>query len=317
MNTSTIGVGENKITFTSQGYKLAAILYTPEDFTKSQSYPTIVFSPPFNQVKEQMGALYGKKMAEKGFLFIVFDHIGYGDSEGEIRNYENAFIKIESIHDAVSFACTLPYVDKDKLYGIGACASGGYMALAAVTDKRMKAIATVSGMMDNRSTFLAGIDREAVIYMFTAANAARQKHYETGKPVYADALDYEGITPEDLPEGARREGYDYYMTARAGAETYPNYSNRSLANIAETNALTDATTWAQYLYTPYLGIYGEKALADTGPLTVAYYEKCSDPKELFEVPGASHVDLYDVEEYVDQAVDRITDFFGKYGNQPS
>ena len=312
MNTSTIGVGENKITFTSRGYKLAATLHAPEGFTESQSYPAIIFSPPFNQIKEQMGALYGKKMAEKGFLFIAFDHIGYGGSEGEIRNYENAFIKIESIHDAVSFVGTLPYVNKDRLYGIGACASGGYMALAAVTDKRMKAIATVCGMMDNRSTFLAGIDRKAAVSMFTAANAARQKHYETGEPVYVDTLGYEGVDPENIPEGAPREGYDYYMTARAGAETYPNYSNRSLANIAETNALTDATSWAQYLYTPYLGIYGERALADTGPLTVAYYDKCSEPKELFEVPGASHVDLYDIETYVNQAVERLAEFFGKY-----
>ena len=102
------------------------------------------------------------------------------------------------------------------------------------------------------------------------------------------------------------------MTKRAGTETYPNYSHRSLANIADTSALTDATSWAQCFYTPYLGIYREKALADTGPLTAAFHEKCTEPKELFEVRGASHVDLYDKEEYVDQAVDRIANFFGKY-----
>ena len=309
---TTIQENLQAIRFQSQGHTLAANVYVPQDFSNARTYPTIVFSPPFNQVKEQMGALYGRKMAAKGFVFLAFDHVGYGDSEGDIRNYENAFIKIESIHDAVSFVNTLPYVDKSRVYGLGACASGGYMALAAVTDKRIKAIATVCGMMDNRSTFLAGVDRSTAVAMFTAANEARQQFYETGEPVYVDTLGYEGVDPRDIPEGAPREGYDYYMTARAGAATYPNYSNRSLANIAETNALTDATSWAQYLYTPYLGIYGERALLDTGPLTVAYYEKCSEPKELFEVPGASHVDLYDIDEYVDQAVDRMATFFGKY-----
>ena len=313
---TNITAGKNTVTFKSGNYQLVGNLYAPEGFDALQKYPTIVFTPPFNQVKEQMGALYGRKLSEKGFLFLAFDHTGYGDSESDIRNYENAFIKIEDIHNAISFLQTLPYVDRDQFYGIGACAGGGYMALTAVTDKRMKAIVTVCGMLDNRSTYLATADKDMAIAMFTAANEARQQQYETGEPVYMDTLGYEGKSPDEIPEGAPREGFDYYMTKRAGAETYPNYSNRSLASIADINALTDATSWAQYLYTPYLGIYGKKALADTGPLTVAYYEKCTEPKELFEVPGASHVDLYDVEEYVDQAVDRIATFFGKYGNQP-
>ncbi|WP_086932700.1 alpha/beta hydrolase [Agarilytica rhodophyticola] len=309
---TSISSGKNAITFKSGNNILSGNLYTPEGFDASKQYPTIVFTPPFNQVKEQMGALYGRKMAEKGFVMLAFDHTGYGESEGEIRNYENAFIKIEDVHNAISYLRTLPFVDREKFYGIGACAGGGYMALAAVTDKRMKAVATVCGMLDNRSTFLAGADRDTAVVMFSAANDARQEQYETGEPTYVDQLGYEGVKREELPEGARREGFDYYMTARAGVETYPRYSNRSLPNIAETNALTDATTWAQYLYTPYLGIYGEKALADTGPLTVGFYEKCSEPRELFEVPGASHVDLYDVEKYVNPAVDRLAAFFGKY-----
>ncbi|MEM9631640.1 MAG: alpha/beta hydrolase [Pseudomonadota bacterium] len=309
---TNLQAGKNTVRFTSNGYTLAGYLFAPEGFDPSKKYPTIVFTPPFNQVKEQMGALYGKKLAEKGFLFLAFDHTGYGDSEGEVRNYENAFVKIEDVHNAISYLRTLPYVDREQFYGVGACAGGGYMALTAVTDKRMKAIATVCGMLDNRSVFLAGADRETAVAMFAGANEARQKQYETREPVYVDQLGYEGIDPKDLPQGARREGYEYYMTPRAGAVTYPNYTNRSLANIAETNALTDATTWAQFLYTPYLGIYGQKALADTGPLTVAFHEKCSDPKELLEIPNASHVDLYDVEEYVNQAVGAIDVFFKKH-----
>ena len=34
---------------------------------------------PFNQVKEQMGAKYGQKFAQKGYVFLAFDHLGYGD----------------------------------------------------------------------------------------------------------------------------------------------------------------------------------------------------------------------------------------------
>lgn len=80
----------------------------------------------------------------------------------------------------------------------------------------------------------------------------------------------------------------------------------------ETTPLTSALAIAPYLYTPYLGIYGEKAMADTGPLTRSFYEACSEPKELFEVKGASHVSLYDIDKDVDRAVDKMDAFFRKY-----
>ena len=89
------------------------------------------------------GALYGRKFAAKGFVALSFDHVGYGDSEGEIRNFENPAVKMESIRDAISYLRSLPFVDREKFYGLGACASGGHMPIVATTDKRLKAIAAV------------------------------------------------------------------------------------------------------------------------------------------------------------------------------
>lgn len=318
MTPDTIESGRNAITFRSQGYTLAAHLYLPDDFSESGTYPTVIFSPPFNQVKEQTGAVYARRLAEIGYVTLVFDHIGYGESEGEIRTYENANVKMESIRDAISFMCTRSFVDRDRLFGLGVCASGGYMALVATTDKRLKAFATVSGMMDNKAFFFGMMDRETVIATLEAANQARQSTYETGEPVYMDGLGYAEMTQEELAsmdkQSARYEGYEFYMTERAGSETYPTYSYMTPANIMEINSLADATAFAPFVYTPYIGIYGERANVptDTGPLTVKYYEACSEPKELVEVEGASHVSLYDVEEDVAQAVEAMDAFFSKH-----
>ncbi len=314
MKINSFKAGKNSITFKSQRANLAGDLYLPAGFDGAKKHHAVIFSGPFNQVKEQMGAVYGKKMVTKGYVFLAFDHLGYGDSEGEVRNNEQPFIKMEGIRDAISYLNTLPFVDKDNLFGLGGCASGGYMPIVATTDKRLAAIATVSGMMDNTQTTFGYLDRETVINTFKTANEARQKQYETGEITYFDALAYEGVEPKTLPEGARREGYDYYMTQRAGAETYPNYSHRTPLTINEYTGLTSATALAPYLYTPYLGIYGERAMADTGPLTVSFFEKASEPKELFEVKGASHVSLYDIDADVDQAVEKMDKFFKTHSN---
>ncbi len=319
MKLQNLKSGKNDITFKSQGLNLSAHLYTPEGFDPNGSYPAIVFSSAFNQVKEQTGAVYGPELAERGYVMIVFDHIGYGDSEGEIRNNENAFVKIESIRDAVSFMGTLPFVDRDNLFGIGVCASGGYMALTATTDKRLKAIASVSGMMGNKASYFEAMDRETVTALIARQNAGRQKAYETGVVEYVDALGM-GAEVEAVKNGATpSEGYDYYMTKRAGAETYPNYSHLSPSFMLEAPMLADATSYAPYLYTPYIGIIGEKAMEPasgvlmTGPLTKTFFDKASDPKQFVEIEGASHVDLYDRDEFVSRAIDAMDGFFKKHG----
>ncbi len=59
--------GKNNVTFKSQGVNLSGLLFTPENFDTSKKYPTIVFSGPFNQVKEQMETYYRQnQLEEKG-----------------------------------------------------------------------------------------------------------------------------------------------------------------------------------------------------------------------------------------------------------
>lgn len=315
----TLSSRKNNVTFTSQGCNLAAHLYTPAGFDAAASYPTVIFSPPFNQVKEQTGAVYARHLADMGYVTLVFDHLGYGDSEGTLRNNENAFVKMESIRDAISYLGTLPFVDRDNLFGLGVCASGGYMALVATTDKRLKAIATVSGMMNNQASYFETMDRDTVSGLIALQNAGRQQAYETGTVTYVDALGIES-EGEAIKAGATpSEGYEYYMTARAGAVTYPNYSHLSPSFMLEAPMLADAQSYARFIYTPVLGIVGSKAmdpdqgLLCTGPLTAQYIEVASEPKAFVAIDGASHVSLYDVDADVSRAVSAMDDFFKQHG----
>ena len=296
--------GTNKVQFRSQGFLLAGLLFTPENFDPAKQYPTVVFSGPVLQVKEQMGTNYGEAFAKNGYIFLSFDHIGHGDSEGEAP-HENGFLKIESIRDAISYLNTLDFVDKEKLFGIGGCASGAYMPLVAVTDKRLKGLATISGRSNNINNYFEAMSKEEYIKQVTAANEARQRMYETGTVVTSDAFAvYEGRKSEDFPEGLVRDGFDYYMTDRGRAE---NFSSVSQANIMEYVPLLDAATFAPYFYMPYVGVIGENA--QTGFTTRTLYERAEEPKELVVIKGASHVSLYDHPEQVKQVVDSIDKFW--------
>lgn len=302
-----ISAGENLVSFRSAEFQLSGLLFTPEGFDRRKSYPAIVFSGPVLQVKEQMGAVYGRAFAKKGYVFLSFDHIGHGDSEGEVA-HENGDLKKETIRDAISYLRTLSFVDKDRLFGIGGCASAAYLPLVAVTDKRLKAIATISGRSNNMDNYFDKMTKEQLIAEVTKANDARQRMYESGEVETIDTFAiYQGKTIDDFPEGLARDGFDYYMTERGRADGFTSVAQ---ANFMEYVPLLDSASFAPYFYMPYVGVVGEKA--QTAFTTRALYERAAEPKELLVIEGASHVSLYDNPRQVEQAVEGIHAFWAKH-----
>ena len=102
-----------------------------------------------------------------------------------------------------------------------------------------------------------------------------------------------------------KEAYDYYRTDRAKDDRAPNTVDpTSFDRIA----VFDAYGFIDQISPrPLLMIAGSDA--DTLPYSQNSIEKAQEPKELFIVEGASHVDLYDKPEYVDPAVAKMSSFF--------
>ena len=59
----------------------------------------------------------------------------------------------------------------------------------------------------------------------------------------------------------------------------------------------------------FIGVVGEKA--GSRIFTENFYNNAKEPNELVEIKGASHVDLYDKVDFIEQAVDKIDTFFKK------
>ncbi len=196
-------------------------------------------------------------------------------------------------------------VDKDKIGLLGICNGGGYATAAAIYDRRVKAYASVSGLFDLRSLVINGKpgDKKRMAAINKKSVEARQKYFETGE------VDYE-LQILDIDENSnqlRKEAYDYYWTPR-GVTT--NYENKMATFSLDTRVSFDITDQIELLApTPYLAIAGTKAL--TLGLSKRAVNRAIGPKELFTIEGATHVGLYDIEEYVNQAVSKLNMFYGK------
>ena len=293
-----------KVTFKSEGTKIVGNLFVPEDFKQGEKYAAIVVATQGGGIKEQTGGIYAKELAAKGFVTLVYDSRTYGESEGEPRAREEAYMKTADIHSAINYLGTLEEVDNNQIFGLGVCAGSGYISAAVTSDRRMKAVATVSAFFDQREMMLAMMGKEALVGLSNFVGQARQKYYETGEMM---TMPYFEEDEAKRVSQIQKEVYDYYFTAERGG--HPNWCDNKFA------VARSAFTFSGYDYaklvspTPLLAIVGSRA--ESAPQTHHMLELIDDKEttELFTIDGASHVDMYDKDQYVNQAVEKIDTFF--------
>lgn len=63
---------------------------------------------------------------------------------------------------------------------------------------------------------------------------------------------------------------------------------------------------------PYPTDYNEAENAVSKYFSDDAYSKAVEPKELFVIKDATHVDLYDVPEYMGQALEKLDNYFKEY-----
>ncbi len=296
---------KQNVNFPNAGLTMAANLYLPENFDENKMYAGIVVVHPGGGVKEQTAAIYAEKLSEQGFVAVAFDASCQGDSEGTLRSLEDPYARVEDIRCAVDYLTTLPYIEREKIGALGICAGGGYVVSAAQTERRIKAVATVSAvdigaMFRGEASIAEQLQTlEAVANQRTAeANGADVQFTQWAPNSEAE------LTPETPV--LLHEAYEYYRTPRA---QHPNSDNklRFAASMAKLLSFSASSQLSDYLTQPLLLVIGQDA--DTRSYSETFYELANDPKELFEVAGGTHISMYDLPEHVDQAVPKLNEFF--------
>ena len=298
------------ITYKLNGIDIRANVYTPANYDVAKSYPAIVVAHPNGGVKEQVSGLFAQNLAEHGYIAIAPDAAYQGASGGEPRSVDKPQNRVEDLHRAGHVLLSYPGVDKNRLGILGICGGGGYTLKAAQSDKRFKAVATISmfnsgvvrknGFMDSQvGTLEARLED---------ASLARQEEAEGKAPRYTP--DLKNITPAEadkLPYDLYREGYYYYAKDYAHPNSTFVYTVSSLLDLVN----FDAAANMELINQPLLMIAGDRA--DTLYMSLDAFAKASRAKnkELFLIKGATHIQTYFKPEFVRQEADKVVKFFGE------
>lgn len=297
-------------TFKNRAVQIAAHLHLPDDFSEGSKYPALVGIHPAGGVKEQTIGLYAARLAKHGFVVLVYDSSYQGASGGEPRLLEDPAVRVEDARCAADHLATLPYVDTERMGVYGVCAGGGYALAVAQTERRFKAVAGISTTPMGeaaRSFFGRPIPQADLVATLQAAAQQRSAEARGAEPAYAPfvpekAEDIDANTPTMLSEG-----YDYYRSARG---QHPNSKGRFLmTSLDKMLAFSTFHTLPELLTQPLLLIAGSEA--DTKVYSDQAYALTQGPKELLVIGGATHIALYDLPQYVDQAVPKLAAFFGR------
>ena len=302
-------VNIHPVTYKLNGIDIAANVYLPANYDSSKKYPAVVVAHPNGGIKEQTAGLYAQRLAEEGYITIAADAAYQGASGGEPRHTDKPANRIEDIHGMVDFITNYSGVDANRLGVLGICGGGGYTLKAAQSEKRFKAVATLS-MFNSGEVRRNGFQNSQIATIqerLKKASDARAQEASGGKIIYAGVA---SITDEEIakiPTDLYREGYEYYYRTHAHPNSTFLYTMSSLLDLMT----WDATTNMDLIDQPLLMMVGSKA--DTKYMTDEAFSKAtnSKSKELFIIDGATHIQSYYKPEYVNKAVTKLVDFFGK------
>ena len=285
------------------GLDIVGELYFAKDLNFGEKYPGLIVGAPYGGVKEQGPCVYANELAQRGFVVLTFDQSFMGESGGFPRNVSSADIFVENFSAAVDYLGLQAFVDREKIGVIGICGSGGFALSAAQCDTRIKAVATMS-MYDMSAAARGAMDPETLLAEKERLSRQRWIDAENGYPQYIPSFPEQPIdkVPQDMPE-PDAEWFRFYAlkrghhpNARGGFTTT---SNLSMLNFRLLDFIDEISP------RPILFVVGDRAhsrfFSDNA------YAAAAQPKEMYVVEDAEHIDLYDRKDRI--PFEKLSTFF--------
>ena len=287
------------------GLELAGDLYTAKGLDRAAQHPALIVGAPYGGVKEQGPCVYADELARRGFVVLTFDQSFMGESAGYPRRISSPEIFSENFSAGVDFLGLQAFVDRERIGAIGICGSAGFALSAAQVDVRIKAVATCS-MYDMSAAARGMLDGDALQQAKERLAAQRWIDAENGYPEYVPSFP---ATPlDEVPVGINEPAAEWMRFYAVARGHHPNARGgfTTTSDIPFLNfRLLDFVD--EISPRPILFVVGDRAHSRF--FSESAYAAAAEPKELYTVEDAEHIDLYDRTDRI--PFDKLASFFGE------
>jgi uncharacterized protein len=272
------------LTFSSGGETCAAWLYLAAG--RPAEAPVVVMAHGLSGTRRDRLGAFAERFADAGFAALLFDHRGFGDSDGE----PDLFVPGRQLDDwraAIAFARSLPGIDAERVATFGSSMGGGNALAAATADQRVAAAISQVPFLD----IVKQAHRSSPAVQARVLLAALLGHH---LPAVGQPDEPAFINAPDAEAGWRHVvaiGEDSRWRNRASARWLLGRPYRPARHAAK-------------LHCPWLVCVGEAdRVAAPGPAIAA--ARRAPLGELRTYPGVDHFDVYDGPEHETLVADQI------------
>lgn len=268
------------VSFYSEGYKLFGDLYRPADLRPGDTRAGIVLCHGYTGVKDLYLPDNARVLADAGYMILVFDYKGWGESEGA-RTRLAPYSRVADVQAALTYLGAQAEVDSTRLGIYGTSYGGATVVWTGAIDSRVQCVVSVVGI-GHGARWMRSVRRPDEWFDLLERSAIdRAKRAMEGA---SELVDRNSVL---LPDRQSAE-----LAAAARREIPSAINTLPLEYVDETLAFHPEWVVDKIAPRPILFITTDNDRLVPPEESRALFEKAGSPKKLVVLEGYGHYEVY-------------------------
>src|SRR5215831_18991716 len=270
---------------TEDGVTLRGWLYLPD--RAAGPVPTVVMAHGFSAVKEMYLDRFAEVFAAGGLGALVFDNRHFGASDGERRQHIDPWQQVGDYRDAITFAETLPEIDRTRIGVWGSSYSGGHVLVAGAIDRRVGCVVSQVPLISGWNLVRRLVRADTIAAVREQFDADREGRFAGKPPAMMAVVSNDPAVPCALPTA---DSYEWFT--ETGRTRAPAWRNETTLRTVEMFTEYEPGTYIDKIApTPLLMVVAARDHLTVVDHALQAYNQALEPKKLEILPGG-HFEAY-------------------------
>jgi uncharacterized protein len=270
---------------TEDGVTLRGWLYLPD--RAAGPVPTVVMAHGFSAVKEMYLDRFAEVFAAGGLGALVFDNRNFGASDGERRQHIDPWQQVGDYRDAITFAETLPEVDRTRIGVWGSSYSGGHVLVLGAIDRRVRCVVSQVPLISGHRNARRLIRADFIAPVQAQFDDDRRARYAGKAPAMIPVVAQDSMAPCAL---ATPDSWQWFT--ETGKTRAPAWRNEVTLQSVEMFTAYEPGAYIEWVSpTPLMMVVAAGDHLTVSDEALAGYARALEPKKLVLLEGG-HFDAY-------------------------